>query len=99
MTQIVAKAKLGLLIILLSFTSATFAENQGVPVGQQAQSAIVKPKNGQTMQQVEENFGQPLNRSPAVGEPPITRWRYPEFTVYFEHNRVIHAVLHQEKPV
>jgi hypothetical protein len=28
----------------------------------------------------------------AVEQPPITRWDYPAFSVYFEHDRVIHAV-------
>ena len=25
-------------------------------------------------------------------QPPISRWEYPGFVVYFEHNLVIHAV-------
>ena len=25
-------------------------------------------------------------------QPPITRWDYPSFSVYFEHDKVIHAV-------
>jgi hypothetical protein len=24
---------------------------------------------------------------------PITRWDYPQFSVYFEHDRVLHSVL------
>jgi len=31
-------------------------------------------------------------RHPTVGKPPITRWDYPSFSVFFEHDRVIHAV-------
>ena len=27
-----------------------------------------------------------------VGQPPITRWDYPHFSVFFEKDRVIHAV-------
>jgi hypothetical protein len=27
-----------------------------------------------------------------VGAPPITRWDYADFSVFFEHNLVIHAV-------
>jgi hypothetical protein len=30
---------------------------------------------------------------PAVGRPPISRWEYPGFIVYFEHEHVIHAVV------
>ncbi len=50
------------------------------------------PKHGQTMQQVETQFGQPLARRAAVGEPPITRWEYPDYVVYFEHNLVLNTV-------
>jgi len=42
---------------------------------------------------VEARFGQPANRHSAVGQPPITRWDYPGFAVYFEHQYVIHAVV------
>ena len=44
------------------------------------------------MSTVEANFGEPRARHAAVGQPPITRWDYDGFTVYFEHNHVIHAV-------
>ena len=50
------------------------------------------PSRGMSMEGVETRFGAPTNRRPAVGEPPITRWEYPDFTVYFEHQFVIHAV-------
>ena len=33
-----------------------------------------------------------------VGEPPITRWIYPAFSVYFEHDHVVHAVLNKSSP-
>ena len=29
---------------------------------------------------------------PPSGKPPITRWDYDGFSVYFEHQHVIHAV-------
>ena len=32
-----------------------------------------------------------------VGEPPISQWHYQDFVVYFEGNRVIHAVVKQHK--
>jgi len=52
------------------------------------------PKNGQTMQAIETKFGAPQQRHNAVGEPPITRWDYSEYSVYFEHDRVLYSVLH-----
>ena len=57
-----------------------------------AQSASDRPKSGMTMANVEKAYGQPVERHDAVGQPPITRWDYPTFSVYFENDRVIHAV-------
>jgi len=45
-----------------------------------------------TMARVESAFGTPSDRQAAVGQPPITRWDYPAFVVYFEYDHVIHAV-------
>jgi hypothetical protein len=64
---------------------------------EQAQRAAV-PKNGTTMAQVEAQFGTPIEKlAPVAGNkpqhPPISRWRYADFTVYFEHQRVISTVL------
>ncbi len=53
------------------------------------------PSRGLTMAQVEQRYGAPTNRIAAVGQPPISRWVYPAFVVYFEHNLVIHAVASQ----
>jgi len=54
------------------------------------------PGNGLTMAEVEQRFGSPIERSSAVGEPPITRWTYGDYSVYFEHSLVIESVLHHE---
>lgn len=51
------------------------------------------PERGVTMQTVESRFGAPVERRAAVGDPPIARWQYEDFVVYFEHDRVIHAVV------
>lgn len=56
------------------------------------------PSSGMSMDSVEAKYGAPTRRVPAVGgasaqQPPITRWEYPGFTVYFENNRVIHTVV------
>ena len=51
------------------------------------------PGRGLTMDVVEERFGAPTRVLDAIGEPPITRWVYPEFTVYFEDQYVIQPVL------
>jgi len=56
------------------------------------------PDRGTSMEQVQARYGAPVSRTPAVGEPPITRWEYPDFIVYFEHALVIHSVQKKERP-
>ena len=51
--------------------------------------------SGMSMDQVNNQFGAPGEKYAAVGEPPITRWVYDHYTVYFEHDHVIHSVLHR----
>ena len=51
-----------------------------------------QPSRGMSMTGVEARFGTPINRIAAIGEPPISRWEYAGFTVYFEHQFVIHSV-------
>ena len=55
-------------------------------------AATPRPTRGVSMDSVRNRFGEPGEVRGPVGEPPITRWVYTDFTVYFEHNRVIHAV-------
>ncbi len=52
------------------------------------------PKNGQNKATVEAKFGTPLEKLPAVGDPPISSWKYDTYSVYFEHDLVLFAVLH-----
>lgn len=50
------------------------------------------PPRGVDMTEVEKVMGPPREMIPPVGDPPITRWVYDEYTVYFEFDRMIHAV-------
>lgn len=59
------------------------------------QSASSRPTRGTAMERVEATYGAPTQRHGAIGEPPITRWEYPGFTVYFEHNLVLHTVVNR----
>ncbi len=52
------------------------------------------PKNGQDKAAVEAKFGTPAEKLPAVGDPPISSWKYDTYSVYFEHDLVLFAVLH-----
>jgi hypothetical protein len=51
-----------------------------------------RPARGSNMVSVEARFGAPASRSGAVGEPPITRWDYADFVVFFEFDHVVHTV-------
>lgn len=52
----------------------------------------MRPGRGVSMETVQSQYGSPSVEQAAVGEPPITRWDYPSFAVYFEGNLVIHSV-------
>ncbi len=45
-----------------------------------------------TAESVESRFGTPDAKVAPVGDPPISRWEYKDFVVFFEYDRVIHAV-------
>ncbi|WP_457670352.1 hypothetical protein [Thiolapillus sp.] len=62
-------------------------------VKEEQQSNIPRPQPGDTMSAVEKRFGSPMTKHAPVGDPPITRWDYAKFTVYFEYDRVITSVL------
>ena len=64
-------------------------------VDQSAAERDARPPRGATMANVETRFGQPALRNNAVGDPPITRWEYGDYLVFFEYDRVIDTV---EKP-
>ena len=69
----------------------------------QEENKAAMPARGMTMQQVEARFGAPSDRlDPRGGQkrqwPTINRWTYPNFTVYFEKNKVIDAVANKADP-
>ena len=69
----------------------------------QAQSQVALPAQGMRMADVEARFGAPAERlDPRGGQkrdwPTINRWVYPAFTVYFERDRVVNAVLNKADP-
>ena len=78
----------------LALSGTAFADELKVPA---PRGGADKPTSGMSMESVEAKYGAPTRRAPAVGgattaQPPITRWEYPGFVVYFEHNRVVHTV-------
>jgi hypothetical protein len=64
--------------------------------GIQSTPAVNVPRNGITMTQVRQQYGSPVTEHPAVGEPPITRWDYEGYSVFFEHDLVLHSVIHHQ---
>jgi len=83
-----------LLVPALALT-ATVASAQPLDMNTGDPSASVPehPARGATMAQVEARFGMPVRKYAAVGDPPITRWDYPGFSVFFEHNLTLHSVM------
>lgn len=55
------------------------------------------PPRGVTKSEVRERLGEPRRRVAAVGDPPISRWVYDQFTVYFEYDRVLHSVKNADR--
>ena len=81
-----------MLLLALLATGPAWAETPSVPAGDPA-AAVESPKRGSTMSTVQSRYGEPVTRNAAVGQPPITRWDYAQFAVYFENDRVLHAVI------
>jgi hypothetical protein len=84
---------IGLALVGLAGTPAVFAQNLEMTQPPAATTNVAAPGRGMTMSQVEKQFGAPSERFAAVGQPPITRWIYPDKVVYFEYDHVVHAVL------
>jgi hypothetical protein len=93
-----------LLIIALGLSLASGSATADVLATPEADPAIAAqappalPTKGITMAAVEKKFGSPMHRRPTVGgdspkHPPITRWDYDGFSVIFENDKVIDAVI------
>jgi len=53
------------------------------------------PVNGVGKDEVRARFGDPVQEHAAVGDPPISRWTYDNWSVYFEYDLVLFTVLHK----
>ena len=61
------------------------------------------PRRGLSMAQVERMYGAPSAKLPTAGgdaplHPPIHRWVYPNYIVYFEREHVINSVAQRASP-
>ncbi|MDR2871475.1 MAG: hypothetical protein LBV45_02950 [Xanthomonadaceae bacterium] len=99
--------KLRTLLPLLAFSIATVSIDVSADTllieRTQQKPATAQPVRGQTMAQVEAQFGLPQQKlEPRGGQrrqwPVINRWVYADYTVFFEKNRVIDVVARQATP-
>jgi hypothetical protein len=89
-------ASIARLSLALGLLCGGYASGETLLINDQvvvASTEVAHPERGSTMATVEARFGAPQTRHEAVGSPPITRWDYAGFSVFFEKDRVIHAVV------
>ena len=78
------------------FAGAPFsvAEQITLPIGEQTKKADMElPKRSMDKESVRRDFGDPQEMVDAVGDPPISRWVYADYVVYFEGNWVLYSVV------
>lgn len=84
-----------------TFTSLTLwsapALSDQLKVPPSAERPVNRPSRGMGMDKVQATYGAPTRKVAPIGEPPIERWEYPGFTVYFEYKKVIHSVVEAPK--
>uniref|UniRef100_UPI0030D91F37 phosphodiesterase n=1 Tax=Pseudomonas sp. EL_65y_Pfl2_R95 TaxID=3088698 RepID=UPI0030D91F37 len=85
-----------LLALSLMLPLSSFAETLTIPIGHQgdANQAQPLPKRGESRSAVLNRYGLADEEHKPVGQPPITRWDYREFSVYFEYDHVVDSVRH-----
>ena len=80
--------------LLLALSAAAPAQNLDMS-GSRASSTFDepgKPTRGMSRDSVRSSYGNPTVATGPVGDPPISRWEYENFVVFFEYDRVIHSV-------
>lgn len=85
------------MLLMVTANAPALAEEIKIPVGQQGHAGLSLPARGDARIDVLDRFGLADQEHPAVGTPPIMRWDYREFSVYFESDRVINSVVHHQR--
>jgi len=85
-----------LVVAAAPFVLPAHAESIRTKVAQE--QSMNMPQRGMTMAQVERQYGAPVRKLDTRGgdspkHPPIHRWEYSNYIVYFERNHVIHSVI------
>lgn len=81
-------------ILLVTCLSTQAQQEIIIPIGQQQTAVTDLPTQGTTAETVLEQFGEPIRVEGPNGKPPITRWYFDSFSVYFESGFVLHSVSH-----
>ena len=84
------------LALILCLPFGADAGTLQIPLGQQGTTSVQLPQRGEPRRSVLERFGLADEEHRAVGNPPISRWDYREFSVYFEYDHVINSVRHHQ---
>ena len=84
-----------LLVASAAFLSPVTAVNADVLLIEEVRQAerMQLPVNGMNKNDVRSRFGDPSQTHAPVGDPPITRWDYEQWSVYFEYDLVLFTVL------
>jgi len=83
---------ISLISISLVLAAGSSLADELVVDGISGDSVAGRPARGATQDSVQTEWGEPRSRRGPVGEPPISRWEYEPFYVYFEDGRVVHSV-------
>lgn len=91
--------------VLFAATFVARADDVQMPESEPAAAAAPAslPAKGTSMKAVAKQYGAPSTKHRAAGgdtrrHPPITRWDYPGFSVFFERSKLIDAVVPGEPP-
>ncbi|WP_018139256.1 MULTISPECIES: hypothetical protein [unclassified Thioalkalivibrio] len=99
---LLAVAAAAVLVMTTALTPLTVNEAQaeilrGTSGDFEVQTREGLPARGQSQSGVRSRHGEPSQRHPTVGDPPITRWDYSDFSVVFEGEYVLHSIVHGEQ--
>ncbi len=83
------------LVLMLALTIQTVSADVLLIDEVRQSERMQLPANGQSEADVITEYGSPTARHEAVGDPPITRWDYANYSVYFEYDLVLFSVLKQ----
>ena len=79
------------------FTALALAATVYWPATTLAASDQDVPGRGMSKAEVRAQFGEPRQTRASVGNPPITRWDYDGFSVYFENDTTLHSVCEKNR--